>query len=49
MVKQFKVMIKTRMGFDRFEFFLAENKEEVRCVVEETLKQGEKIQCIRED
>lgn len=48
MVKQLKVVIKTRMGFDRFEFFLAENKEEVRCIFEETLKRGEKIRDIRE-
>lgn len=45
----FKVVIKTRMGYDRFEFFLAENIEEVRLVVEETLKRGEKIRYILEE
>jgi hypothetical protein len=48
MVKQFKTVIKTRSGYDRFEFFLACNKEEVKCAVEETLKRGEKIRYIRE-
>jgi len=49
MTKQFKVVIKTRRGFDRFEFFLAESEKEVRCVFEETIKQGEKVRSIKED
>jgi len=37
------------MGFDRFEFFLAENEKEVKCIVEEAIKQGEKVRHINED
>ena len=36
------------MGFDRFEFFLVENEKEVKCIVEEAIKQGEKVRHIKE-
>lgn len=45
-MRQFKVWITTSKGFERFEFVLAENEEEVRCAIEETLKAGEKIKYI---
>jgi len=41
-------MIATRRGFDRFEFVLAENEEEVRRAFEGALKAGEKIKYIAE-
>jgi len=48
-IKDFKIVIKTRYGYDRFEFVMAESEEEVRRVYEETLKKGEKIISITED
>jgi len=45
-MRQFKVWITTCKGFERFEFVLAENEEEVRCAIEETLRTGEKIKHI---
>jgi len=43
---QFKIWIKTRKGFERFEFVGAGSKEEVRRAYEGTLKWGEKIKGI---
>jgi hypothetical protein len=45
-MESFKIWIKTRRGYDRFELVLAENEEEVRRAFEGTLKSGEKIKRI---